>query len=263
MTQQQNPHPPAGGRPHPAPATMPLPTVPKPPRARGGLLLATTLVIAVLGLVVGVAGVAVAALALGRSDRAVSLAGSAPHEPAPAATTPVAADPGTADPAADPTADPAANQADPSATPTEISPTAQFTVAYQGEHLRVRSPGCSNSGYHMNVDLDEPRVASADANTEFNYANCDPGQISTDLAFAQVSGPDATPSDCLETIRINPGRSPIAPSTGMTLCFVTSQDAAANQGISQKLAFVTVDSITTDNDTGVLTVTAKAWKVPQ
>ena len=260
MTQQQNPHPPAGGRPHPAPATMPLPTVPKPPRARGGVLLATTLVIAVLGLVVGVAGVAVAALALGRSDRAVSLAGSARQAPAPAATTPVAADPGTADPATEPAADPSA---DPSATPTEISPTAQFTVAYQGEHLRVRSPSCTNSVDHMNVDLDEPRVASADANTEFNYANCDPGQINTVLAFAQVSGPDATPSDCLETIRTNPGRSPIAPSTGMTLCFVTSQDAAANQGISQKLAFVTVDSITTDNDTGVLTVTAKAWKVPQ
>jgi hypothetical protein len=43
----------------------------------------------------------------------------------------------------------------------------------------------------------------------------------------------------------------------------TSEDAAADQGTTQKLAFVTVNSITTDNDTGVLTVTAKAWKVPQ
>jgi hypothetical protein len=257
--QQTPPFPPTGGGPNPPNPTVQFPAVPKPPRARGRLLLATTLVIAVLGLVVGLAGVAVAAIALGRSDRAVSLAGAAHEQPAPAptaATTTAVADPGPTD------ATDAANP-DPSASPTEISPTAQFTVKYQGQHLRIRSPGCG-LGDHTYVDLDEPRVTGGtDAATEFGYADCEPGRIETTLSFAQVAGPDATPSDCLETIRTDPGRSPIAPSTGLTLCFVTSQNDAAAQGISQKLVFVTMDSISRDDNTGVLNVTAKAWDVPQ
>jgi len=78
-----------------------------------------------------------------------------------------------------------------------------------------------------------------------------------------VAGPNATPADCLETIRTNPGRSPLVPTAKMTLCFLTSQNAAADEGISQKLVFVTGNSVTVDANTGVLNATAKTWAVPR
>jgi hypothetical protein len=87
--------------------------------------------------------------------------------------------------------------------------------------------------------------------------------INTGQPFAEVSGPTATPKDCLETIRKDPGRSPIAPKQGMTLCVVTDQNAAAAQGISQKLVFVTIDAVSVNNNVGVLNMTARAWTVPQ
>ncbi|MFC7272741.1 hypothetical protein ACFQS1_02005 [Paractinoplanes rhizophilus] len=233
--------------------------------------------VAVIALVFGLSGAALAALALGRSDQAVTLAASAGGAPAPAAmnsvATPTPDDPaGTpaGDPSAaettDPAADPATGQAaDPatSASPGDISPTAKFEVAYEGEKLKIRSEGCRWPDNYALVDLDEPRVGAVAETGEFGYAGCDPGKIDTKLPFAVVPGASATPADCLETIRTDPGRSPIAPTRGMTLCFLTSQDAAATQGISQKLAFVTIDAITVDNNTGVLNVSAKAWNVPQ
>lgn len=241
---------------------------PKP--GRGGLLLTTTLVVAVLSLVVGVAAVAVATMALGRSDRAVSLAGSVRDAP-PAggaggtgpATAPTASPADTTPTPATPDDTARSGGADPTATPTEINPSAQFTVAYQGQHLRIRTPNC-NDGYVTNVDLDEPRVVGDDRDkAEFSYGGCGPGHLRTGLSFGQLAGPNATPADCLEKIRTDPGQSPVAPTTGMTLCFVTSQDYAASHGLTQKLALVTIDSVTTDNETGVLNVTAKAWTVPQ
>jgi hypothetical protein len=192
------------------------------------------------------------AIALGRSAEANELAAQANNR-----TLPTAAE--------TPRTEPAATDPDSAASPTDISPTAQFTVAYEGEHLRVRSIRCDFSNTYAFVDLDDPpRVAgTAEANTEFGYAGCEPGKIQTNLPFAQVSGPTATPKDCLETIRTDPGRSPIAPTPGMTLCILTDQNEAAAQGINQRLVFVTIDSISVDNNIGGLNITAKAWDVPQ
>ncbi len=259
MTHPQNPLPPTAGRPNPAATKVPQ----SPPARRTGLLLAVTLVVAVLALVVGVAGVAVAALALGRSDRAVSLAKDASAAPVPAAAHP---GPTEATPAPGSTDDAttAPDPTDPTATPTEINPSAQFTIAYQGQNLRVRSTGC-NSGNHTYIDLDEPRVLGTDNSptAEISYQGCAPGHLYTELAFGQVANPNATPAHCLEAIRTDPGQSPVAATSGTTLCFETSQDLAANQGLSQKLVFVTINSVTTDNETGVINVTAKAWAVPR
>ncbi|WP_305786626.1 hypothetical protein [Symbioplanes lichenis] len=243
-----NPH-------HPAPA-------PETPRrgSRGGLP-AVTLIVAVLALVVGVSAVIISALALSRSDDAVVTAEKANSRPlpAPAVSSPAVTE--TTEPPADEPTDETADEPAASGTPTDISPTAQFEVAYEGENLRIRSVNC-NDLYRTGVDLDEPRILG-EVDAELRYGGCDPGTILTGLPFAQVSGPDATPADCLETIRTDPGRSPIAPSRGMTLCFQTAQNQAAAEGIDQKLVFVTVNSVTTDNGTGILAVTVKAWKVPQ
>jgi hypothetical protein len=241
-------------------SAMPPAAATKP---RGGLLV-VTLVVAVFALVVASAGIVVAAVALGRSDDAVTVANAARNQPPPVIPT---AEQPTAGPAAtgEPTQDPTIDAPDDRTTgPTEINPTAQFDVAYDGEKLRVRSPDCDNIGGKTYVDLDSPpRVGVAEGSAELNYDGCDPGQVRIELPFAGVPGPTATPKDCLEAIRTDPGRSPVAPARGMTLCVVTSQDKAAAEGTTQKLVFVTIDAITVDNGTGVLNITAKAWTVPQ
>ncbi|BAL91177.1 hypothetical protein AMIS_59570 [Actinoplanes missouriensis 431] len=240
-------------------------TDPQSPPKHRGYLLVITLVVAALSLVVGLAGVTLSAIALGRSDEASALAKQANDKPvAVAPTTEATGEPPTPEPT-----DPASATPDPeqpsgaATTPADISPTADYTVAYQGEHLRARSVGCN--GNFMAVDLDEPRVAGeARFLSEFGVQGCNaPGEIVTNLAMATVSGPSATPFDCLETIRTDPGRSPIAPTQGMTLCLVTDQKKATANGVTQKIVFVTVDSISVDRETVVLNLTLKAWDMPQ
>jgi hypothetical protein len=223
-----------------------------------------TLVVAVLALVVGLAAVVLAALALGRSSEATDLATKANAKALPPTAGTASPGPTAATTATepDPTATATDPQPGPTTTPTDISPSAQFTIAYEDQHLRPRSPSC---GYADNtyVDLDEPRItAGQGANSEFGYHGCNPGGLDINLPFAEVSGPSATPKDCLEAIRTDPGHSPIAPTRGMTICIVTDQNAAVAQGISQKLAFVTVDAVSKEGDLGVLNLTVKAWAVP-
>jgi hypothetical protein len=241
------------------------PQTPPAPR-RHTYLLVATLVVSALALVVGLAGVALSAVALSHSDDAVNLAEKANNRPAAAAPTTAAtteAAPAPAPTGTEATTPATEEPAGDTATPSDISPTADYTTAYEGEHLRVRSTGCG--GNFMEVDLDEPRVAGENIYLgEFSFEGCEaPGKLSTNLAVAEVSGPTATPHDCLETIRTDPGRNPIAPTRGTTLCFVTDQKKAASEGETQKLVFVTVDSVSVDNRTVVLNVTMKAWNVPQ
>jgi hypothetical protein len=247
------PGPPAGGP--PAPPTGGAP--PAAGRSRTGLLV-VTLIVSALSLVVGLAGVAVAAIALGRSDRAGTLAAEANRSrPAPPAADPLPAPTGPAtDPAAGSTPDPAV-----ATSPGDISPTAEFIVAYQDEHLRVQSPECNYSG-QAGIDLDEPRVLQGDGG-EVGYSDCNPGALHTELSFAEVGGQNATPAECLNNIRTAPAQSPVAPRDGLSLCFLTSQNDAAAQGITQKIVFLTVDSITVDNKKGVLNATLRAWDVPE
>ncbi|MEU8242275.1 hypothetical protein AB0C07_28825 [Actinoplanes missouriensis] len=240
-------------------------TDPQTPPQHRGYLLVITLVVAALSLVVGLAGVTLSAIALGRSDEAADLAKQANDKPVAAApTTEATGEPPTPEPTDPASAAPGPEQPSGAATtPADISPTADYTVSYQGEHLRVRSVGCGPD--YMAVGLDEPRVAGAGRySTEFGVLGCHaPGEIVTDLPMATVSGPSATPFDCLETIRTDPGRSPVAPTRGMTLCLVTDQKKAIANGVTQKIVFVTVDSISVDRETVVLNLTLKAWDMPQ
>jgi hypothetical protein len=240
-----------------------VPTATQPQANYYARLPLASLVTAALALTLSLAGLVISVIALGQSDNAATVASRAGHQPSIAATDSPPTDlphgtnsatAGTADTSTIPETE---------ASPGDINPSTQFVIAYEGENLRIRSFRC-NSDEKNHVDLDEPRVIGKTADkSEISYEDCDPGRLSTELQFAQVSGSSATPADCLERIRTDPGRSPIAPSSGMTLCVVTSQNRAAAEGISQKLIFVTVDSIARDNDMGVLNVTVKAWKVPR
>jgi hypothetical protein len=248
-----------GAPPPPAAGTANVATPAVRPSRPHGALLVITLVVAVVALVVALAAVVLSAVAIGRSDEAAETVKKSQVLPTTAADMPSPpAETATAEDSPEPT------DAGVTPTPTDISPTAQFTVEYEGQHLRVRSVACRYGGSPTYVDLDEPRVGGTEeTNMEFGYAGCDPGAFHTSLPFAQVSGPAATPKDCLETIRTDPGRAPIAPTRGTTLCIVSDQNQAAAQGISQKLAFVTVDSVSVDGGAGVLNITVKSWAVPR
>ncbi|MET0418781.1 MAG: hypothetical protein ABW022_22430, partial [Actinoplanes sp.] len=92
----------------------------------------------------------------------------------------------------------------------------------------------------------------------------EPGMIqSNNRAVGKVASLDATPFDCQERIRTAPDSTEFAPQEGATFCLFTSQNDAAAQGISQKVVFVRVDSVTKDSDVGVLNITVKAYVVPQ
>lgn len=252
--------PPAPGGVYGSPHTPPPATADTPRTPRNGLQVAT-LIVAALALVVGLAGVVISAIALGRSDKATTLAATANERPLPAATTaPATQAPPATGPASDPATD-APTEPGASTTPGDISPTAEFVVKYQSQNLRVSSRNCS-AGYRTGIDLDEPRVLRG-SEGDITYGGCRPGAIETTLPLAEIAGQNATPADCLENIRTAPGQSPIAPADGLSLCFLTSQNDAAAQGITQKIVFVTVDSVTENNEHGVLNITLKAWDVPE
>jgi hypothetical protein len=215
-----------------------------------------TLIVAVLALIISLAGVIISALALGRSDKAATLASRANDRPLPVATAGPTEVPAPADTTSDAPADPGATT-----PPGDISPTAEFGIKYQSQTLRVQSQEC-NAGYRTGIDLDEPRVLRGPEG-DITYGGCSPGTIETELPLAEIPGQQATPADCLENIRTAPAQSPVAPANGLSLCFLTSQNAAASEGITQKLVFLTVDSVTKSNDHGVLNITLKAWNVPE
>lgn len=238
------------------PSAPPLsPTESTAPRTT---IVLVTLIVAVVALVFSLSGLVVAAIALGRSDdtsRATSGADSQRGQSTQESST--------LEPNQDLGADTGSSRT--STPPENIRPTARFDVAYgDSQHLRVRSGFCNSiaQGY---VDLDQPRVLSGSSKdtADISYQGCNPGRIITELSFAKVSGPNAAPADCLESIRTSPGQSPATAAEGTTLCFLTSPKRASYQGITPKLVFLTVDSSTTDQGDGILNVTLKAWHVPQ
>jgi hypothetical protein len=212
---------------------------------------------AVVSLLLSIAALVLSGLALSRSD-AASVASpkasqsvnatSASSESTAAATGGATNSSATAEPNV-------------SASSTELNPAGAFQISYQNEHLTIRSGGCDTT-IGTPVDLDEPRVNPLSGREDLTYTGCEPGSISSDLPQAEVASASSTPKDCLQNIRTAPGRSPVAPVKGMTICFVTNQTTAASQGITQKLVFVTISSLTTDNRYGVLNVSLTAWNVP-
>jgi hypothetical protein len=233
-------------------AFPPTAGMPGPGHRPGPDLRSIPLVAAVLALLLAVLGVVVATIALRRGNEATTLARSAHQQAVPPASEPSAAEPTPALGGAQPTDQPTA------ALPEGITPSAQFTVAYPEQSLRIASREC-DSEEATQVDLDEPRVTgTATEDAELGYAGCSPGSIGSELAFAPAPGPDATPADCIEAIRTNPGQSPVAASVDLSLCLLTSPATPEDQ---PKLVLLTVDSIDQDDRGGVLTVTAEAWNV--
>lgn len=219
-----------------------------------------TLVVAFVALIVAAAALAVGGLALARSGASSTADGSPPSLP----QADLSANPGTdTGGSAASISSNAAAQPDGanSSIPSAIDPGAAFSIAYQDQPLTIRSPACRYSN-SMTVDLDAPRINPSDGTQEIGYSGCTPGSISTGLPFAQLASSTSGPKDCLQQIQTNLGVSPIAPSNGLTLCFVTDKAEATSEGIPQKIVIMNIESVSSDGVHGILYVSLTAWKVP-
>ncbi|WP_250035252.1 hypothetical protein [Paractinoplanes maris] len=210
---------------------------------------------AVIALVLSVVAVAVAVLAFARSSDGSPVVA----QPAPATAPTTASLPRSQEPPP-PGASAEAPAEDPGATGT-IDPQGAFTRAYQDERLRAESPGCADNGnYQVAIDLDLPQVAGG--GVDVRYSGCNPGTIQSELQQAEVSGPDATPEECLDKIRTQPASRPIPAAKDLTLCFRTDKNRALEEATTQKIVFMTITGVTSANDRGILNITLNAWNVP-
>lgn len=210
-----------------------------------------------LALFMALVAVVVSLFALSRTGDSDGTPGAAPTSTAaPPTPTDVPTDLPTPDPALDPT-----STTDPSVEPTSEptdgpDPAGVYAPAYQREPLRLQPSG------NRYVDLDEPSGNSTSTAAELTYA----GLISAwklefrQVALAEVRSPTTTANDCALQLRRAPIDSEFAPSKGQRVCVLTSANAAANQGIRQKIVLLQVDSIGSD---GVLNLTLTAWVVPR
>ncbi|WP_146246421.1 hypothetical protein [Actinoplanes xinjiangensis] len=142
-----------------------------------------------------------------------------------------------------------------------IDPVGDYTRAYQDERLIAESPGCPDNGnFTIGIDFDRPQIGAGTEDAV--YSGCGPGTIQSDLRQAEVSGPAATPIECLEKIRTQPTHSPITAVKGLTLCFETDARQAEREAQTQKIVFMTVTKVSIANNRGKLHFTLTAWNVP-
>jgi hypothetical protein len=221
-------------------------------RARNAQVLAAgALVVAVLSTVLSIAALA---------DRR---SGSETAQPGPTTAG------RTSEPAANTTtraSDSAGRTTEPSSVDTDrVVPEANFTPAYQNSPLTVRPPldGCGSPRF---VDVDEPRAGAAEAFSEFSYGvacgNAAKAQIDIlgDDVPISLANPNDDARDCAESIRNDPINEPLVPSAPMSLCLLTSPDAARNEGITRKVVLVVIDDIKQD---GTMSLSLTAWNVPR
>jgi hypothetical protein len=209
--------------------------------------------VAVIALLLSVVAVGVAVLALARSSDGTPVVAQPTPATAPAPEGGDSTPPGSA-------AGSEAPADDPGATGT-IDPQGAYTRAYQDERLRAESPGCVDNGnFQVGIDFDLPQVAGG--GIDVRYSGCNPGTIQSELQQAEVSGPDATPEECLDKIRTQPASRPIPAAKDLTLCFRTDKNRALEEATTQKIVFMTVTGVTSANNRGVLNITLNAWNVP-
>jgi hypothetical protein len=132
-----------------------------------------------------------------------------------------------------------------------VEPQPDYTAAYEDEELRIPTG--------VRVDLDEPRV-NATIGVDFAYLEYQGAAFDRYNAAAEVRSSNATPQDCASAIQTSPLTTPIAASDGLVLCIQTSADEASQQGVSQKMARISIKSIDKQD---TVTVLVTAWNVPK
>jgi hypothetical protein len=201
--------------------------------SRRGMLL--VLAIALIALVLSVVSLVAAFIRTPQN-------GASADKPSPAMTQPPSIDEPTS---SGPTASTVASNPVPKDT-GDVNPQPDYTLSYEDKELHIPQ--------NVDVDLDEPRV-NVENGGDFRY---DYTGLSTNNAAA-IARSDATPEDCANAIQTSPLTKPIAPSESTVLCIQTSADDASEQGVSQKLARISIKSV---NKEDVVTALVSAWNVP-
>jgi hypothetical protein len=179
------------------------------------------------------------------SSTATRLTGAATQAPAPVSTT---SDSGENQaPATDSSTD---SGPDPTDT-GEVNPQTTYTKAYDAVKQRVPKG--------ISIDVDTPRVNPASGGDIYYGSGGDLSKSlgGEDAAVVQTAG--ASPQDCADAIQNAPLTGYVTAAEGVTLCVQTDAGEASSEGVTQKMARMTVKSI---DKFGVMTIELTAWNVP-
>lgn len=222
----------------PAPPSPPAP--PKAPKPSGGSAAAGAYLLAVVALIIAVAAGAAAAYAVKTAwDVRDATAEATPQD-----TTAVPTGTATA-------TTPAPTATSTTATPAPTTPTPtgpDFIADFVQVQVNVPAPAANscNSAY---VDVDTLAVGdAAAAGHEFYLTTCgSPLRIFVDRTSGRAisTATDPTPAICHERVTGTPtSELQIPAETGLTFCLLTNQAQATSQSLPQRLAIVSVESIT-------------------
>jgi hypothetical protein len=148
----------------------------------------------------------------------------------------------------------------PEAPPT--APAAKYTSAYTNQTLQLQA----SCNYNLYIDLDDPRVlVSQGSKDDLTYTQgcADPStfSLSSGVLGSTTDSPTIQPWECADRIRSSPIalNLDIPARKGVVLCVLTSQSAAQEQGIKQRMVVL---EVTGEGKDGKVVVKATAWNVP-
>ena len=179
----------------------------------------------------------------GTSDRPAE---TATDEPVTDATT----DAGL--PTDDATDEPTEDTGSGSTVPTLPDPSGTYAPVYEQKRLVVQPGGCARR-----VDLDQPFV-NAREGYEFHYG-CNDRIVFSTGSVAEVRGPNTTPGECAEAIRLSPSQTAITPSQELVICVITDGVGSANDAVRPKMARIQIESVLDDQ---AVAMTVSTWELP-
>jgi hypothetical protein len=154
----------------------------------------------------------------------------------------------------------------PETTPTGSVPSlnaqTQFTVNYTGKRMRIPA----TCGEYVYIDLDEPRIQTANGVAELTYHNnCNTETpdltISNDgVEGSEVQSEKVTPAECTSAIQLSPlPRTKLPIRQGQVYCIKTSLGQARESAQTWKMVILSVTSVGQDDTIGL---EASAWDIP-
>jgi len=240
-------------------------TPPQPPAVKRKLWPVLAVAVSVLSLLVAAASTLIAwrALDQAKDAKAIALRPAGDGQPVRSSSAPTV--PATTAPAEPPAVDPTTGEAN---DDIPLNTAASYTVAYQGENLRVQVR-CDNNTY---VDLDKPEVGSDYQISDLAMeVNCGPSNVPTfSVTTPAASLPQGdlatlTAKDCVEAVRTGPlaEGATVPVKQGVVMCVLTSGPRAATQGISRKVVAIQVLGVVDEDATDTASVRVNAWNIPR
>jgi hypothetical protein len=157
-------------------------------------------------------------------------------------------------------APPRASAAPTTAAPTPTpSPTPVFAADLRGLKMTIPpTEGCASSF----VDVDGAQVGTFSGH-DFYFTSCvGPLTIRMDAVdAAAASAPNPTPEACASLLTGIPStpEAQLPATAGLTICLITSKQAALRAGIPQRIAVITINQVAADK---TVTLELSTYRVP-